>query len=163
MPPHDSPLLPRHPGEPAAPVPAESAPLPSAVPEQSVWWHVPLGFAVLVACLEAGEVIKHWLGLILPGNILGLFLLLALFGTGIVPLRWVAGAARWLLWLLPLLFMPIFVYALRNRDFWLADRGLFAAVVTAATLLLWAVTGHLAQWTFRKRSRSGQRGEDLAP
>ena len=97
-------------------------------------------------------------GLILPGNILGLFLLLALLGTGAVPLRWVAGAARWLLWLLPLLFMPIFVYALHNRDFWVADRGLFAGVVAVATLLLWAAAGHLAQWTFRKQPPTEQSG-----
>ena len=81
---------------------------------------------------------------------LGLFLLLALLGTGAVPLRWVTGAARWLLWLLPLLFMPIFVYALHNRDFWLNDRGAFAGLVAAATLLLWAATAHAAQWTLRR-------------
>ena len=160
MPTPDPTPLPRQLGEPAAPVPAEPAPTPSAVPEQTVWWHAPLGFAVFVGCLEAGEAVKTWLGLILPGNMLGLFLLLALLGTGAVPLRWVAGAARWLLWLLPLLFMPIFVYALHNRDFWVADRGAFAAVVALATVLLWAATGHLAQWTFRKTHalRSGRPG-----
>ena len=92
-----------------------------------------------------------WLGLILPGNILGLFLLLTLLGTGVLPVRWVADAARWLLWLLPLLFMPIFVYALHNRDFWVTDHGLFAGTVAAATLLLWMATGHIAQWMLRKK------------
>ena len=154
MPPPDPAFLTRRPGEPAAPVPAEPAPLPPGVPAQAAWWHVITGFAVLVGCLLAGEAIKRWLGLVLPGNILGLFLLLALLGTGAVPLHWVAGAARWLLWLLPFLFMPIFVYALHNRDFWLADRGLFAGVVAVATLLLWTATGHLAQWIFRKHPPS---------
>ncbi len=161
MPLPDPAPLARRPGEPAAPVPAESAPSGEAVP--SAWWHAPLGFGVLVGCLEVGETAKRSLGLILPGNILGLFLLLALLGTGAVPLRWVAGAARWLLWLLPLLFMPIFVYALHNRDFWVADRGMFAGVVAVATLLLWAATGHLAQWTFRRRPPTGRSSEDMAP
>ena len=143
-------------------MPAEPPPLPSELAEPIAWWHVPVGFAVLVGCLEAGEAIKRWLGLILPGNILGLFLLLVLLGTGILPLRWVAGAARWLLWLLPLLFMPIFVYALRNRDFWVADHGWFAGTVAAATLLLWAATGHAAQQVLRRKSAVGQPGQEPA-
>lgn len=119
-----------------------------------MWWHLPLGFTILVACLEVGEIVKRLCGLILPGNMLGLFLLLALLGTGAVPLRWVEGAARWLLWLLPLLFMPIFVYALHNRDFWLTDHGAFAGVVALATCALWAATGHLAQTLLRRRGAS---------
>ena len=160
--PPDPALLARHPGEPVAPVPAEPPPTLPEGAGQAAWWHIPVGFAVLVCCLTAGEAVKCWLGLILPGNILGLFLLLALLGTGIMPLRWVAGAARWLLWLLPLLFMPIFVYALHNRDFWVADRGLFAGTVAAATLLLWAATGHAAQWTLRKAPAAGQDGQRLS-
>lgn len=130
--------------------------------EPAAWWHVPVGFVVLVCCLEAGEAIKSWSGLSLPGNILGLFLLLTLLGAGILPLCWVVDAARWLLWLLPLLFMPIFVYALRNRDFWVADRGLFAGTVAVATLLLWAATGHAAQQVLRGKPATGQPGQNLA-
>ena len=52
---------------------------------------------LLTACLEAGELLQKGLHLILPGNILGLFLLLTLLGGRIVPLRWVESAARWLL------------------------------------------------------------------
>ncbi len=163
MPTSDSASLPRRPGEPAAPVPAEPPPTPSEVPVPSAWWHALLGFAVLVGCLKAGETVKSSLGLILPGNILGLFLLLTLLGTGLLPLHWVASAARWLLWLLPLLFMPIFVYALHNREFWVADRGLFAGVVAAATLLLWAATGHLAQWILRKQTPPETRGPTPVP
>lgn len=136
--------------DPAAPTPAAPPPTPAVAPDPAAWWHLPVGFAILVACLEAGEAVKRAFGLILPGNMLGLFLLLALLGTGAVPLRWVEGMARWLLWLLPFLFMPIFVYALHNRDFWLADRGAFAGVVAVATVGLWAATGHLAQWILRR-------------
>lgn len=137
--------------EPAAPAPDTPPPTPTATADPAAWWHLPTGFVILVACLEVGEAVKRFLGLILPGNMLGLFLLLALLGTGAVPLRWVEGAARWLLWLLPLLFMPIFVYALHNRDFWLADHGAFAGVVALATCGLWIATGHLAQWLLRRR------------
>ena len=162
MSPQPAPLQ-RQPGEPAAAVPAKPPPTPSEVPASPPWWYTVLGFVVLVGCLEAGEAVKRLFGLILPGNMLGLFLLLALLGTGLVPLRWVAGAARWLLWLLPLLFMPLFVYALHNRDFWLADRGAYAGIVAAATLALWTATGHLAQWTLRRRPPPARNEQDPTP
>lgn len=135
-----------------APAPATPPPMLTATASPAAWWHLPTGFAILVVCLEAGEAVKRAFALILPGNMLGLFLLLALLGSGMVPLRWVEGAARWLLWLLPLLFMPIFVYALHNRDFWLNDHGAFAGVVALATLTLWLATGHLAQWFMRRHA-----------
>ena len=139
---------------PAASAPATPPPTPAATVDPAAWWHLPAGLAILVACLEIGEAVKRALGLVLPGNMLGLFLLLALLSTGAVPLRWVEGTARWLLWLLPLLFMPIFVYALHNRDFWLNDHGAFAGIVALATCALWAATGHLAQWLLRRQSGS---------
>ena len=130
----------------AAPAPA--APSPESVAPDSPL-HLALGFVLLTGCLEAGEFLKQRLDLILPGNILGLFLLLALLGARILPLRWVESAARWLLWLLPLLFMPIFTLALKDRGFWLTQGRAVAGAVAVGTLLLWAFVGHLAQWLLR--------------
>ena len=128
---------------PAAPAPAEPSP-ESVAPDSP--FHLALGLVLLTGCLEAGGFLKRGLDLILPGNILGLFLLLALLGTRIVPLRRVESAARWLLWLLPLLFMPIFTLALKDRGFWLTQGRAVAGAVAVGTLLLWAFVGHLAQW-----------------
>ena len=135
------------PDPPSAPVaaPAPAQPPPEAVAPDSIF-HGVLGFVLLTACLELGEGLKHGLGLILPGSILGLFLLLALLGAGVVPLRWVESAARWLLWLLPLLFMPIFTLALKDHQFWMAQGRAVAGAVALATLLLWLLVGHVAQW-----------------
>ena len=135
----------------AAPAPAQPSP-ETVAPDSAL--HLAVSFALLTACLEAGEFLKHAGSLILPGNILGLFLLLALLGTRIVPLRWAESAARWLLWLLPLLFMPIFTLALKDRGFWLNQGREVAGAVAAATLLLWAFVGHLAQWLLAP-ARSG--------
>ena len=109
-----------------------------------------------MGCFWAGEALKAWLGLILPGNILGLFVLLALLGTGIVPLHWVEKAARLLLWLLPLLFVPVFVLALKDKTFWLARGPVLVGVISLATLILWAFTGHLTQWLLRRKMTNDQ-------
>lgn len=135
----------------AAPAPGGPEPLAQEPPE-SRWLVVP-GFAVLVGCLEAGEWLKGRCGLILPGNILGLFLLLALLAAGVVPLRWVAGAARLLLFLLPFLFLPVFILAMSNRTFWAVQGRALAGAVALGTVMLWAVVGRLSQGMLRKRMK----------
>ena len=133
----------------AAPAPGEPEPLEQEAPE-SRWLVVP-GFVVLVGCLEAGEGLKRWLGLVLPGNILGLFLLLALLAAGVVRLRLVAGAARLLLFLLPFLFLPVFILAMSNRTFWAVQGRALAGAVALGTVLLWAMVGRLSQAMLRRR------------
>ena len=145
---------------PAAPAPAEPSP-GTVAPDSGL--HLMLGFLLLTACLEAGEGLQRALHLILPGSILGLFGLLAALGTGVVPLRWVESAARWLLWLLPLLFMPIFTLALRDHQFWLAQGRQIAGVVAVATLLLWAFVGHVAQWLLGPPPPAVERPPDPVP
>lgn len=133
----------------AAPAPGQPEPI-EAGPASDRRYLLP-GFGLLVLCLLAGEWLKARLGLVLPGNILGLFILLALLGTGVVPLRWVEAAARLLLWLLPFLFMPIFVLAMRDKAFWAVQGRALSGAVMAGTVLLWVFTGHLAQWLLRRR------------
>jgi holin-like protein len=115
-----------------------------------------LGSVLLVACFLLGNELKLRLGLILPGNILGLFILLALLALGIVPMRWVEAPALWLLWLLPLLFMPIFTYALRDGHFWLTRGPALFVAIFAATILLWTIVGHVAQALLRRGNRGPQ-------
>lgn len=141
MPP-SSPSRPDHPPV-AAPAPGQPEPL-AAESLESRRYLLP-GFAVLVACLFAGNWLKSTFGLILPGNILGLFLLLALLLTGMVPLKWVEPAARLLLWLLPLLFLPIFVLAMRDHTFWAVQGRALCGAVVLGTIVLWAFVGHLSQ------------------
>ena len=132
----------------AAPAPGQPEPLENE-PAASRWLALP-GFALLVGCLEVGELARAKLGLILPGNILGLFLLLALLITGLVPLRWVENAARLLLWLLPLLFVPVFVPTIGDRELWLVQGRSLAGAVALGTVLLWVVVGHLSQFLLRR-------------
>ncbi len=145
---------------PAAHLPASNSPPPGtlsageppppAALAPSRWYALP-GLAILTACLLAGDEMKAHFGLILPANILGLFILLALLALGVVPERWVQGAARLLLWLLPLLFVPVFVLALRDRGFWTSRGPTLLAIMFLATLLLWAAAGHLSQWLLAKK------------
>ena len=76
------------------------------------WIDLPLGFAVLVLSLLAGEQVKMWLHLPIPDNILGLFILLFCFRLRLIPPQLIAEAANRLLYVLPALFIPIYVSAI---------------------------------------------------
>ena len=126
--------------------------LPATRVSQSPATLAPLlpGAVVLTVCFLAGDALRGVLGLKVPGNMLGLFLLLALLGVGIVKLRHVEAAAGTLLGILPLLFVPLFVGAAQDRRFW-AERGtIFAGAILVGLLALWAIVGHLAQWLFAR-------------
>ena len=138
------------PSAPPLAVPAPGQPEPLAAGPTARRLDLVFGFAILVACLKAGEWLQHAFGLILPGNILGLFLLLALLGTGIVPACGVESSARLLLWLLPFLFMPIFILAMSDKTFWAVQGRALAGAVVIGTTLLWVFTGHLSQWLLKK-------------
>jgi len=100
---------------------------------------------ILSACYLAGNAIKSALGLIIPSGILGLCLLLALLGTGIVRLAWVERAAALFLFLLPLWLLPVFVGVAEDKHFWQREGPLFLGTVMAGLLILWTFVGHLAQ------------------
>ena len=105
----------------------------------------PLGFLIFAAAYLAGEWIKARLGLIIPGNIIGLFIVLGLLLTGALPLRWIEDAAGWLLWLLPMLFLPVFVSTAADKTFWRTDGLRFFAATFVGVLILWGVVGWFAQ------------------
>ena len=108
------------------------------------------GSLILSACYLAGHALKSALGLIIPSGVLGLFILLALLGLGVVRLGWVEDAAALFLWLLPLWLLPVFVIVAEDRHFWREEGPLFLGTVVAGLLVLWGFVGHLAQILFAK-------------
>lgn len=63
----------------------------------------------LLVISKAGYVVVDLLRLPLPGNVLGMLLLLALLASGVVPLRWIDGSASLLVRHLAFFFIPITV------------------------------------------------------
>jgi holin-like protein len=108
------------------------------------------GFIILAAAFMAGEWLKARLGLIVPGNILGLFLLLGLLLSGGLPVRWVEDAAGALLWLLPLLFLPIFAVSAEDKGFWRQSGASFFAATFLGVVALWGAVGRMAQFLLRR-------------
>ena len=111
------------------------------------WLGVLVGLAVLVAAFAAGEAIARATQLPLPGNVVGMLLLLALLGARIVPRAPLEPAADLLLRHLPVLFVPAAVGVARHFGLIRAELGAVVTITVVTTALVMVVTGRLARAT----------------
>ncbi|MFC4636939.1 CidA/LrgA family protein [Deinococcus hohokamensis] len=102
-----------------------------------------LGLGVLCAFAAAGEALVRSAGLPLPGSVVGLALLWAALGLGVVKLHWIAPAADGLLGSLGLLFVPATVGVIQFLSAG-AAWGLWLLVMTAGLLVGAGVAGGVA-------------------
>jgi holin-like protein len=109
-----------------------------------------LGFSVLVLGLLAGEQVKMWLHLPVPGNVLGLFFLLLSFRLRLLPPQLIEKAANQVLYVLPSLFIPIYVSAIGQGQLWSQMSWILVPMLLLATAGLWIFVGHLAQKLLRQ-------------
>jgi len=104
------------------------------------------GFAFLLVFQFAGEGVSRFFALPVPGNVLGMGLLLLFMSMGIVKVSWVEEAAEFLLSHMALFFVPAGVGVMVYFDLiareWLPI--LFATIVS--TFVVMAVTGWVSQW-----------------
>lgn len=111
-------------------------------------------FGIILAVTFAGEMLKSLLPLPIPASIYGLLLLLLLLTTGILPLEAVQDAGKFLIEIMPVLFVPAAVGLL---DSWPALQAVLlpTAVITAVTtIFVMAVTGRVTQAVIhRERKR----------
>lgn len=103
------------------------------------------GFAILLAFQFAGELLSALGDLPLPGNVLGMGLLLLALLLGWVKLAWLEEAAELLLANLALFFVPAGVGVMVYTDL-IAREWLPICVATLlSTFVVLAVTGVLAE------------------
>jgi holin-like protein len=114
------------------------------------WIDLPVGFVVLVLCMLGGEQAKMWLHVPIPGNVLGLFILFLCFRLRLIPPELIEEAANRLLYILPALFIPIYVSAIGRGQLWSNISWFLLPALLAATAVLWMFVGHLAQYLLRR-------------
>jgi holin-like protein len=112
-----------------------------------------VGLAIITACFLLGDFIKQVAGLILPGSVLGMFVLLLLLGARVVRLEWVEEAAKLLIFVLPVCFVTLYVRAGADHELWKRWGLVIAGTLTFSIMVLWIVVGRLAQWLFKKETR----------
>ncbi|MBS6396806.1 MAG: CidA/LrgA family protein [Clostridiales bacterium] len=100
-----------------------------------------------------GEVLKYLIPLPIPASIYGLLLLLTGLLTGIIRLEAVKDASKFLIEIMPLMFIPAAVGLL---DSWGALDGIVVQVLAAtviSTVLVMGVSGIVTQMIIRREVR----------
>jgi len=113
------------------------------------------GFAILLLMQFLGEIIVEWLDVPIPGNVVGMVILLFLLATGIFKLEWVEEAADLLLSHLALFFVPAGVGVMVYFDLIATQWLPICLSMVLSTFVVMAVTG----WVEQKLE--SKRGDDI--
>lgn len=115
--------------------------------------HTAPQFLLLLALWWVADAMAKLSGLPLPGSILGLFVLLALLGSGALPASWLRRGAMLLLGHLMLFFVPAML-ALLDYPELLSLTGLkLVGVILLGTLSVMSVTALLVEFLMRRGTR----------
>ena len=110
------------------------------------------GFAILLALQFLGELIARATGAPIPGNVIGMGLLLLALGQGWIRQEWIQEAAELLLSHLALLFVPAGVGVMVYFDLLQKEWLPITVALVVSTFVVMAVTGWTAKLLDRRRS-----------
>lgn len=114
------------------------------------------GLALLLLLQFVGEMISRGLDIPIPGNVIGMGLLLLALQTGIVKTAWIQEAAELLLSHMALFFVPagvgVMVYFDLIRKEWLA----IVVALVVSTFVVMAVTGWVENTLEKRRSNHAE-------
>ncbi len=102
-------------------------------------------FGIILAITFAGEILRSLLPFPIPVSIYGLLLLLFLLSTHILPLSAVHDAGKFLIEIMPVLFVPAAVGLLDN---WHALQAILlpvSIITVVTTILVMGITGRVTQ------------------
>ena len=111
------------------------------------------GFLIILFISFVGELLNELIPLPVPASIYGLILMLLSLMLGVVKLESVRTPARFLIDIMPLMFIPS---AAALMDKWDILKLLVLPVVVisvVSTFVVMVVTGRTAQWIVRKEER----------
>ena len=126
---------------------------------------IPLQLAVIFAICVAGEFLHRIVGIPLPGNIIGMVLLLALLCLKIIKPEQISGVSSFFLNHLALFFLPPSIAIMAVGDEILSKWHLLLVLCIVFTLGTLAVSGRCTQVFIRKqeyRENLALRAERLA-
>ncbi len=115
---------------------------------------------IILAVSFAGELLHFVIPLPIPASIYGLLLMLAALITGIIPLDKVKDVGRFLVNIMPILFIPATVGLL---DVWGILKPMLVPVIVilvVSTLLVFFVSGRVTQAVMKKGRSESEEEKD---
>ena len=114
-------------------------------------------FVIIIAISFIGEFLKYVLPLPVPASIYGMVLMFAALLTGVLQLDDVKDTAKFLIEIMPLMFIPAGVGLMVS---WNTLRPLLiqVAIITVVTIItVMIVSGHTAQFVLKRQEKGGKK------
>lgn len=114
-------------------------------------------FEIILAISLMGELLNRIIPLPVPASIYGMAILFTGLCTGLIKLNMVREAGKFLIYMMPLMFVPAAVGLLDN---WVVMKEFIVAILVisfVSTLVVVAVTGHVAQFIIGKKRKEGSK------
>jgi holin-like protein len=112
-------------------------------------------FLIILAISFAGEILKYVIPLPIPASIYGMVIMFVGLLTGIIKLESVKDAGRFLIEIMPVMFIPAGVGLMES---WGALKPMFVLVCVVTfvvVVVVMAVTGRVSQWIIRRGEDKG--------
>lgn len=112
--------------------------------------------AIILGVSLVGELLGTWIPLPIPGSIYGLILMLLGLCTRIIPLEAVESTGRFLIEIMPLMFIPA---AVGLMDSWSEMKEVLlptAVIVLVSTFVVMGAAGWVTQALMRCQRRGGE-------
>lgn len=119
------------------------------------WAQIALQVGLLTLVYLAGNWLAARLPWPVPGNVVGLLIMLLLLVTRGIRLEWVEAGANWLLAEMLLFFIPAAVGIVQYKNLIAGSGVRLLLVIGVSTALVMAATGVTAEYLSRRRGRSG--------
>lgn len=110
-------------------------------------------FGIILLITFIGEIFHALLPVPVPAGIYGIILLFAALKTGIVPLAEVKDASKFLIQIMPLMFIPAAVGLIDTWEIIAPSWIQFILVTVITTVVVMAVSGLITQAVIRLRGR----------
>ena len=114
-------------------------------------------FMMILLISFCGELLKCFLPLPIPASVYGFILLFVGLLTGVVKLDMVKDAAKFLIEIMPLMFIPAGVGLLTSWEVLKPVLMPFAVITVVTTVVVMAAAGRVTQWVIRRQK--GERHE----
>lgn len=112
-------------------------------------------FMLILMISFCGELLKYVLPLPIPASVYGFILLFAGLMTGIIRLEMVKEAAKFLIEIMPLMFIPAGVGLIASWDVLKPVLVPIAIITVVTTIVVMAAAGRVTQWVIRRQKGAG--------
>ena len=113
-------------------------------------------FLIILVISFIGELLRYYIPLKIPASIYGLVLLFIALETRILPLAAVKDAGKFMIEIMPLMFIPAGAGLI---DAWDALRPICVQIVVimvVSTIVVMIVSGHVTQFVMRRGKKKGE-------